>query len=425
MNTMNVKPPSEWSGRRVILATVVILVVIGSFMLAYRYRFVLIDLFFAVVLSTAIAPMVGWLEKRRVPRGIAEAILFFLIIVIIVGVFLVMVPSVVSQWDNIVASGATIYTNFRNTLALSPLSIISTIGYSLPYTIKISVPQASASAAQGGLSQFGQVLNIGNAFVGGLFSAITLLLLTYYWTLENKRLIPSLVVLFPKDRRATALKFIEAIETKVGGYIRGLLITCVIYGVANGVAFLIMGVPYALVLGILAGIGEAIPVIGGIIGFAPALVIGLTTNPSIIIWMVIAFGVIQVVVNNLLYPRLMDRNVGVSPVVSLLALAAFSSMFGIIGALLAIPLAVIVQLLMDEFLFKEKIIKPDSKGLNELERLRLETEELILDVRKQIRGKQEEMNASSDMTEDNIESIANDLDNLLVALGTDGEEPTL
>lgn len=214
-------------------------------------------------------------------------------------------------------------------------------------------------------------------------------------------------------------------EGKIGGYFRGQIILCVIVGVVSVLAFWLIGVPYALVLGVLMGIFEAVPVIGPILGAAPAIVITLATAPDKVIWTVAALVAIQVLEGNLLVPRVMDQSVGVNAIVSILAITAFGALFGIAGAVLAIPLAAILQILINRALFnlpmpEDALSTTSGAGAGKRDRLallRMETHELIQDVRKLVRsGGDDQADAAGEEAEDIIEDVAQALDAVLVQM---------
>jgi predicted PurR-regulated permease PerM len=135
-------------------------------------------------------------------------------------------------------------------------------------------------------------------------------------------------------------------ETKLGGYIRGQGLLCVAVGVTAFVAYLLIGLPYALVLAVFAGVMEMVPIFGPALGAVPALLVALSIDPGKALWVVVATAIIQLLENTILVPRIMKHSMGVNPIIVLLSLIAFSSVFGFVGALLALPLAAIIQLLV-------------------------------------------------------------------------------
>jgi predicted PurR-regulated permease PerM len=133
-------------------------------------------------------------------------------------------------------------------------------------------------------------------------------------------------------------------EIKIGGYVRGQGLLSIVIGVLAFIAYLVIGLPYALVLAIFAGVMEMVPIFGPALGAIPAFLVALSIDPSKALWVVVATVVIQLLENAVLVPRIMKNAMGVNPIMVLLSLIAFSSVFGVAGALLALPLAAIIQL---------------------------------------------------------------------------------
>ena len=162
--------------------------------------------------------------------------------------------------------------------------------------------------------------------------------------------------------------------------------------------------------------------VGPLLGAIPAALVALSIAPSKLVWVVVATLVIQQVENSLLVPRVMRKAVGVNPFVSLLALFAFSSLLGIAGALMALPMAAIIQLLLDRFVFHPAAMEPEvSAGRDYASRLRYEAQDLAQDLRKQARlkkGGSDREVKQTDRMMDEIESITTDLDALLAQANT-------
>jgi hypothetical protein len=173
-----------------------------------------------------------------------------------------------------------------------------------------------------------------------------------------------------------------------------------------------------------AGVLEAVPMVGPLLGAVPAALVALSIAPAKLIWVIVATVIIQQLENILLVPRVMRKAVGVNPFVTLLAFFAFSSFFGIVGALMAIPMAAIIQLLLDRFVFHPSIMEPDlSPGRDQASRLRYEAQDLASDLRKQARlkkGGSDLRVKQIDKVMDEIETITTDLDALLAQVHTPG-----
>ena len=204
------------------------------------------------------------------------------------------------------------------------------------------------------MASAGQVLGYITLAASLSLSAIVTLVLAFYWTLDGPRIIQSFLMLVPQDRRENISELISAMESKVGYYIVGQGILCLVIGIMALIAYLLIGLPNALVLALVAGVLEAVPMIGPLLGAIPAALVALSIGPDKLIWVIVATVVIQQLENNLLVPRVMSKAVGVNPFVTLLALFAFSSFFGIAGALMAIPMAAIIQLVLNHFVFQSR-----------------------------------------------------------------------
>ena len=157
--------------------------------------------------------------------------------------------------------------------------------------------------------------------------------------------------------------------------------------------------------------------IGPLLGAVPAALVALSLGPDKLIWVIVATVIIQQLENSLLVPRVMSKAVGVNPFVTLLAIFAFSSFFGIAGALMAIPMAAIIQLVLNHFVFQPSTTEPEvSPGRDYASRLRYEAQDLANDLRKQARLNKRGSDLrvkQIDQVMDEIETITTDLDALL------------
>jgi predicted PurR-regulated permease PerM len=261
------------------------------------------------------------------------------------------------------------------------------------------------------------VLRAGLALVAVVLSA-------FYWALQGQRTTAVLLLWVPDPRRDAARGLVEEMQQKVGAFIRGQGILCLFVGGICLIAFWAIGLPYSLVLAVLAGGLEIVPYFGPILAAVPAVLVAVSNDPSMLPWVLIVIGGVQFIENNLLVPRIMDQSVGVHPVVTILALAGFGTLMGVAGVILAIPLAAIVQLLLHRFLLrKEAMEPPPAVGRDRIGRLRYEAHELMQDVRSQLRQKREATTENADWAEDAIESLATDLERALADVDTPNREP--
>jgi hypothetical protein len=215
--------------------------------------------------------------------------------------------------------------------------------------------------------------------------------------------------------------------------LRGQGLLCLIMCVMVFVVYSLIGVPYAAALAVTAGLLEALPVFGPILAAVPALLVAVSTSPSMGAWVLVAIVAMQQFESNVLVPKIMDRSVGVNAVVTLLAIVAFSALGGFAGAVLAIPIAAIIQLIFDRLVFSRAASEPaPPAGRDVVSRLRYQAQALAHDVQLHTRNKEASPSTKSDRVEDGIEALAQDIDRYLaaafeqtgtVAAATAGDEP--
>jgi predicted PurR-regulated permease PerM len=417
-----INPPSEgnlWPPRRVALATLVVLLILAGFYLFFTFRVVFFSLFTAIVLSTAIEPLVDFLSRRGISRVVSVVLISLLVLLGMVALVITLAPLISEQWATITSIITTSYNDLRETLTSSSSLLVRRIGRQLPPNMPMTLPAPNVEQAAGGesLDVVGQALNTATSILRGLLILVAVGLLTNFWILEGPRATRFLLMAIPQARREGYREFLDQMREKVGAYTRGLLILCLMIGAMQLAAYLIMGLPNALLLGILAGIMEAVPIVGPLLGAVPAFVVAAAFAPDKIPWVILSTIIIQALENNLVAPRVMDRAVGVNPVASLLAFVAFSSIFGFTGAVLAIPLAAVIQLILNRVLFNVELVEAvPPAGRDAISTLRYEAQNLALDVRKQVRVKESELTEGTDHMEDSMEAIILDLDSILAQL---------
>ena len=420
---MTPHPPSqsyEWIFQRVVGATLALVSVILGFWLLYRFYQVFFMLLIAIVIGTVIRPMVTRLHQRGIPKIAGIILVFLLLLVLLTGFLLLLFPLIVEQSTTINAAIAGYYQNLRAWMIAYPNPLIVRLSEFLPATLPNLKPVQQTGLEV--MASAGQALAYIAMAARAVFITLVILFLAFYWTLDGPRTIQALLLLVPQDHRENISELISAMETKVGFFIAGQGILCLVIGLMALIAYLLIGLPNALVLALLAGVLEAVPMIGPLLGAIPAALVALSIGPDKLIWVIVATAVIQQLENSLLVPRVMKKAVGVNPFVTLLAIFAFSSLFGIAGALMAIPLAAIIQILLNRFVFHPAAMDLEvSAGRDYASRLRYEAQDLAQDLQKQARlnkrGSDQRIK-QIDHVMDEIETITTDLDTLLAQAST-------
>ncbi len=312
----------------------IVLLFIGLWLL-YLIRDVLIILLVVAVIAVALEPFVLKLEKDKIPRALSVIVLYLALLIIIGLAIYFIIPPVASQVKEL-ALNLPYYSTRASEFNLGNVAPISRV-------------LDSISSSLSGLA--GGVLSTVVSIFGGIVYAITIFALTFYALVDSegiRRWIASLIPFKEKDRMQQT---IGKISTKLGDWLRGQLILMLTIGVVDGTILTILGVPYALTLGLLAGLLEIIPVIGPIVAGVTAILIAFISGVALwkILAILIAFVIVQQLENNILVPKIMQKAIGLSPIFVIIAILIGNRLLGLGGAMLAVPVAAGIQVLLAEY----------------------------------------------------------------------------
>lgn len=314
------------SHRTVIFIAVFILAV----WLIYLIRDLLIILFVALIFMSALSPIVKLFSGLKLPKTLGIVITYIIIIVVFGGLLAIVLPPLVEETTKMVSTLPPLLDKLFSNVAVDK-SVLQTQLTSLSKNI------------------FSITLSIFDNFLAIIF----LLVLTFYLLLERENLEERLSLLFI-GREERVKKLIVKIEEKLGGWLRGQLFLSIVIGVLSYIGLTVLGIPYALPLAVVAGVMEVIPVIGPIISAIPSVAIALTISPILSLGVAAMYFVIQQLENHLIVPQVMKRAVGLNPLVVILAIAVGSRLLGLAGALLAVPIAVVLQIVVSEVIEERK-----------------------------------------------------------------------
>jgi predicted PurR-regulated permease PerM len=400
----------SWDARRIFLANLVVLGVLVCFALLFRFAAALFILFIGMALGMAVKPGVDGLRRRGIPRWLGALGIYTALGAVVAGILIAVVPVIAGEVSAVVARIPNQAAGLRGELLSSESHTLRRIASYLP-------PAVGHGGSPG--LDVATVADYARAVARNGLTIAAVLLLGYYWTLEGDRRIRALALFAPFERRPAIRMFLDEVEHTVGAYLRGQSLVCLVIGVLSFTAYLAIGVPHAGLLGIIYAIGEAVPVVGPIFGTVVAALFAVAISPTLVPWVIVTAVMLQLVENYVLVPRVMNRTVGINPLVTLLAITAFGSVLGIAGAVLAIPLAAIVQLLLHRIWLDAETRPTDHvEGRDRLSVVRYEVRELSQDLRKiggprTVRARRSADAARSERLADALEGIAYDLDRLL------------
>ena len=313
---------------------------------AYNVRTILLLLYISGLFAIGFSPIIRLIEKQkllpvartRFPRWLAILVLYLVIIGALIGVGMLVVPPIADQSRQLWAQKDELF--LRAQQFLIDRGILSE-----PLTLEQLI--ARAPLEQGGEAVgtvFGAVVGV----IGGVFGFLTILIVTFYLLVEANRLRDLLLHLFPREKRPRVAAASREIVAKVSAWLGGQLMLGAIIGVTSGIGLWLLGIPFFYVLALISGIGEMIPIVGPILSAIPAVGVAATVSFKKALLVIIFFIVQQQFENHVLVPKVMERQVGVSAVFVIVSLLIGANLFGIVGAILAVPTAAILQVVFAE-----------------------------------------------------------------------------
>ncbi len=322
------------------LGVVVVVAFAGGLLLAAK---VVVLVIISILLAAGLEPFVAWV-RARTPLGRSVTILavfagFFALLVILV--FLI-VPSAIDQSAQLGTKLPPLLANVRAWAAELPTAV----GDAINAIVDLVDRPAGAGSADSPDAE--ALIEVGVTLADVVISVITVVTLVFFWLTGHQRLQRFFLALVPPGPRTGAREAWNEVETRLGMWVRGQLILMGTLFLMTTVAYFLIGLEGALLLGLFAGIAEAIPIVGPALGAVPALLVAaLTGRIEIILLVAVVYVVIQIVEGNILVPIVMKNTIGVPPFLVVVSIIAGATIGGIVGALLAVPLAAAAVVILE------------------------------------------------------------------------------
>jgi predicted PurR-regulated permease PerM len=317
----------------------------------YLVRGPLLIIYVSALFATGLAPLVRVIERQRIvalsrkrlPRAAAILVIYGTVIGSLVGLGAAVIPPMVQQSQEFWKRLPDYMDQAQQRLA--------SWGLIAP---DASFKELLQQAPAGGGDAVNVVMGALWGFVGGIFGIITILLLTFYMLVDSQRVFELFVRFFPKRDRNKVSDISELAAVKISAWLGGQMLLGLIIGTISAIGFAVMGVPYFFVLAVIAAIGEMIPMVGPLLSAIPAVLVALTVSPGLALGVAGFCWGVQLIENNVLVPKVMGETVGLSAVTVIASLIIGSELLGFVGALLAVPTAAIIQVLIEELYLAEK-----------------------------------------------------------------------
>ncbi len=307
----------------------------------YFLREVVVILLVALLLAALIDPFADRLQKYHFPRGISVAIVYLIIASILTGIALLVVPPTLEQGGELVTEYLPFVTEMTS---LDPIFAQALSG-------ELQVTQIWEAIQQFGISDaVPEILTILSGTMNVVAAIILILILAFYMVIEEQELKREVVQwMTPAPYRDFVLNILPKIKVQIGKWLRGQLILMIVVGGLVYLGLTILGLPFALILAVLAGLLEVVPFLGPNLAMIPALVIGLSVSPVHALLVILVYFIVQQLEADVLTPKIMQKVAGLNPVLSIIAILIGFKTAGIVGGLLAIPFAMIISVCVKQW----------------------------------------------------------------------------
>ena len=298
---------------------------------------ILLLIVIALVLAGALAPVVDWLERHRVRRPLALGLVLVALLAAVLGLGALVIPAFVAQVRDLAAAAPALQARLADTLAGVPALAARADAVRTAQPARLLEPLGAAALASAGAAASLVVLGV------------TTVVLAFYLLADHERVQGFCFALLPRRYHLRTARVLLDLETVVGGYVRGQAVTSLAIGAFAFALLTLLRVPNPLALALFAAFTDLIPFVGGALALAPAVLAALGRGPLTALIVLAAFVLYQQVEGHVLIPRVYGKSLRLSPVAVLVALLVGGQLLGIVGALLALPLAAGLRVLVEQF----------------------------------------------------------------------------
>lgn len=329
------------------------------YILTKKYKF-LLEIINVLILSLILAyllnPIVDFLEKKKISRLWSVIFLYILIGFIIFIFSFILIPEIIKEFKNI----AYILPDYLNKV----YEYIDKIHNRYFLNLNNLPPELNGirgvfkeninSLEKIFIKWIKKFTNITVNMFSKIFTLILVPIISFYFLKDKEYFKRKIYLTIPKTYRNEVKKLFKEIDKSISSFIRGRIIVGIYVGITTTIALIILNINFAFSIGMLAGLADIIPYFGPVIGIIPAVFLALLDGPLKVIWVIIAFTIIQQTENNIITPKVVGESVGIHPVTVILSLIVGGGFFGILGMLLAIPIVAIIKIMYSYFIEKVK-----------------------------------------------------------------------
>ena len=350
-------PAGESNTRIILRAVLIVVAVVIVLYVIYQLRRPISWLVIAAFIAIALAGPVNALSQHM-RRGFAIAIVYLVLLLIPIGILALLIPSMVSQGEDLAnnapqyAGDVTDFVNRNETLS----------NLNQDYDITGKIEEEAAKLPDKIPDAAGTLQDIGVGFVNSVFAALTIFILSIFMVASGRYWIERFLETRHPEQKVRMERALDHIGRAVGNYVGGALLQATIAGVTSFILLTILGVPFAAPLALVVFFFDLIPLVGATLGAVLVAIVTLFVNfpVALIVWVIYSIAY-QQIENYVIQPQIQKRAVSVEPFVVLVAVLFGATLFGIIGALLAIPAAASIQIAIREWMaYRREVVEPPA-----------------------------------------------------------------
>jgi predicted PurR-regulated permease PerM len=316
---------------------------------------ILFTVIISLIFSYLLNPIVNYLERHNISRGLGIILLYIVIFGIIIGISISFIPRLGKELKEVII----VLPNYFNTISVFLKEL-----YDRYYNLESIAPiiENVEGLIFDNINRLQEIIliNMSKLFTGvgslvnRIINLVLIPILTFYFLKDKDKLINHTFLIIPKNKRPEIKELLIQIDKSLSQFVRGRLILAIYVGVATTVVLLILNINFAIVIGLLTGIADIIPYFGPFLGFVPAVIFAFLDSTTKGIWVAVIFILIQWIENNVLGPKIIGDTTGLHPITVLLSLIIAGNIYGVLGMIFVIPLVSILKILFGFFIDKAR-----------------------------------------------------------------------
>ena len=317
-----------------------VVLIAGAVLLLYLLRDVALIVLASIVIASSVEPVIEWFLQRKVPRVITAVGTYAAISLFIAVIVYFVLPTLLIETSDVLVklNQLNFFSGTTDAAAGSSLSLLGNASQMFSFNGLISAIGQVVQTVSGGV-----FATAGNIF-GGAMSFLIIFILSFYFAVQDDGVADFLRVIVPPESQPYIIGLWKRSERKIGLWMQGQLFLGFVIGIFDFIGLTLLGVPYAFPLAVLAGLFEIVPVFGPIVAGVPGVAVALSVGGvKLAIAAAIFFTIIQQIESNFIYPIVVNKVVGLSPIIVIIALISGAKLEGILGAILAIPITAAIM----------------------------------------------------------------------------------